>query len=639
MKHTLAERVADNLKRYPPFHLFIAADLIEVASHIDILYLEKGKVVFAEGDAPHQQFYVVHKGAISIEKKRGNQMQTLDKCDEGDIFGLRPLFAQERYQLAAIAEEESILYAIPIDRFKPLLAKNLRAGAFLLESFASNTPSPYVIDRASVTAGQPGLSETATPDLHELQPVRIVKKLITIKRNTSVTKVAQLMQTHGIGSVVIEENEIPIGIVTDKDLRRYVAGGTFDGAAAVETIMSAPVICYPPGITIAQAQITMLKHQISHIVITKDGTPNSPVAGIVSEQDIMVSQGNNPSALMKAINRAQKTKELKKIRRQTEQLLKAYLENNLPLTHISKIIFELNDATIKRVIELRLQKSDTPPPATFCWLSLGSQGRKEQLLATDQDNAIIFADVPEEQLEATRTWFVHLAEEVNKRLNTIGFEYCPAEMMARNPKYCLSLSEWKEQFTQWISKPGADEILLCSIFFDFDISYGNVSLSKALAEHIFTLTENHQLFLTLMAQTALLNPSPLGFFRQFLVESNGEHKDFFDLKKRALMPITDVARLLILQHRVQHINNTFERYEKLAELEPQNKEIYRDASYATKALLKFRAKQGVMHRDSGRYIELNTLTKEERMKLKRCFKTVRDLQELVKLRFKITGIL
>jgi len=257
-------------------------------------------------------------------------------------------------------------------------------------------------------------------------------------------------------------------------------------------------------------------------------------------------------------------------------------------------------------------------------------------LQTDQDNALIFEDVPAEKLEETRAYFLELARKVNKRLNIIGYEYCPAEMMAKNPKYCLSLSEWKSQFTNWIIDPGNDEILLCSIFFDFDISYGNIKLSNELADHIFSLTKDNRKFYAVMGATALRNPSPLGFFRQFLVEEDGENKDYFDIKKRGITPITDAARLLILYHQVKNISNTAERFEKLAQLETNNKELFLACAYASKVLLKFRTKHGLENRNSGRFIDLENLGKEEKIKLKRCFKSIRQVQELIKYRFEVT---
>src|SRR5690606_24045245 len=258
----------------------------------------------------------------------------------------------------------------------------------------------------------------------------------------------------------------------------------------------------------------------------------------------------------------------------------------------SKILFEVNYQTIKSFIERRLDQKVEQHPVKHAWMSIGSQVRKEQLLLSDQDNAIIFEDVCESQLDTTKSYFIKLAKIVNKSLYTIGFDYCPADMMARNPRWCLPLRQWKEQFENWMVNPENEDILLCSIFFDYDISYGDVHLTNQLADHIFHMCENNQIFLAAMASVSLRSPSPLGFFRQFLIERNGEHKDFFDLKKRALMPITDAGRVLILQHKIKNINNTAERFEKLASIEPQNSELYLSCSYAAKALLKFRTKQG-----------------------------------------------
>lgn len=639
MKNTIAERIADFLKRFPPFDLLKPHQLLEVAEQVKVIYKQKGEYVFEQNTKGHDQFYVVQKGAVAIQKTESDIVKTLDKCDEGDAFGLRPLFANENYLISAVADEESILYAIPIESFKPLIKRNYRVGQFLIESFASNTRNPYSREHRGKLYTEEDVVEESTPELFELQPVKYVKNIISCHKDDPVHMVAQMMSTNKVGSILVLENQIPLGIVTDKDIRNTIAVGKYPIEIAVEKIMTSPVICYPKGLTIAQAQVAMIKHKISHLCLTKDGTPNTKAIGIVSEHDIIVSQGNNPAALIKAIKRANKTKTLRAIRERVMHLLKGYITQNIPMTHVSRIFFELNDATIKRVIERSLKKMEQEPPVKFAWMSLGSQGRKEQLLHTDQDNAIVFEDVPLDKLESTKAYFIALAKLVNKGLYGIGFEYCPADMMARNPSWCLPLSQWKAQFEDWMINPENQDILLCSIFFDYDISYGDVNLTNQLADHIFQLSENNQLFLAAMASVSLRSPSPLGFFRQFLVERNGEHKDFFDLKKRALMPITDAGRVLILQHKIKNINNTAERFEKLASLEPQNSELYLSCSYTAKALLKFRTKQGLMHNDTGRFIALNTLSKEERIKLKRCFKTISEIQELIKLRFKVSSFI
>lgn len=639
MNNLISERVADFLQHYPPFNEMHARDLLALSEEVSILYFEKGRLIFTEGETAHPHFYVVHKGAVEL--RSGDQKEIVDLCDEGDIFGLRPLMAHENYIMEAKAFEESILYAIPIETFKPYIQNYEELGTFLIESFASNTRNPYSrrpLEQASATSVTAD-SLDKTSRLLDFQPIAFTKKIVTCKPGTTSKEVAERMTKKKVGSVIVVRNGLPVGIITDKDLRNRIVTGRFPVTATADQIMTSPVITYPRNLTVTQAQIAMMKSSISHLCLTEDGTPNTRVVGMLSKHDVMLSLGNNPTVLMKAIKRAKKNHQLRPIRKSIQRLLRGYLDNNIPMSIILKLISELNDACIKQVIQIALNKMPDPPPVPFAWLAMGSQGRGEQLLHTDQDNALIFQDTEPEQLEKTTNYFLTLAKSINKGLQLIGYEYCPAEMMASNPNWCMSLEQWKVAVSQWITNPGKEEVLLSSIFFDYNLVYGDPSLVDQLSTHIFETTRKYPTFFLHLASGALQNPSPTGFFRQFLVEQDGAYKDFFDIKRRALMPLTDAARVLILSHNIKSINGTPERFEKLAELEENNRELYLACSYATKALLKFRTKQGMLHNDSGRFIALDALGKEEKIKLKRTFKTIKEIQELITVRFKVSSIL
>ncbi|HJS01261.1 MAG TPA: DUF294 nucleotidyltransferase-like domain-containing protein [Flavobacterium sp.] len=638
MKNTISQRVADFLKNFPPFNFLDQIDIEVLSEQVSIIYKDKGAVIFTENEETHDSFYVVHKGAIELRKKAQNDI--LDMCDEGDIFGLRPLIAHENYKMEAITHEETILYAIPIAIFKPYAIKNPNVGSFLIDSFASNTHNPFSKSHSGKLYGNI-FNENGNPEeiidtdnkILDLQPIKYSKKIITCSRAATAKEIAKTMTKKNIGAMLVVEDMLPIGIITDKDLRNKIVTGDYSINTTADVIMNSPVITYSKKMTITQAQMAMMKSNISHLCLTKDGTANTKAVGILSKHDVMVALGNNPAVLIKALKRVKKVKEIKPIRTNIMQLLQGYLNQNIPITLTSKIITELNDACIQRVIELSLTKMKTPPPVKFSWLALGSQGRSEQLLHTDQDNALIYEDVPAEKEETTRKYFLELAAIVNKGLFEIGYDYCPAEMMASNPKWCLSLNQWKKIVHNWISKPGKDEVLLSFIFFDYSLSYGDRDLANELADYIFGDIDANPIFYVHLVSGALQSPSPTGFFRQFLVEQDGAHKDFFDIKRRALMPLADAARVLILSHRIKGISNTPERFEKLAELEPQNKELYLSCAYSYKALLKFRTKQGLLHHDSGQFIELESLSKLEKVKLKGAFKTIKELQEVISMRF------
>ncbi|MBC30872.1 MAG: nucleotidyltransferase [Muricauda sp.] len=638
MSNVISERIADFLKDFPPFSLLEKKVLCKLAENVTVIYKEKNSIIFNAGEKAHDHFYVVHKGAVTLTDKESKEV--IDICDEGDIFGLRPLMAKDDYYLRATTKEESILYAVPIELFRPLAQKNTEVGQFLIESFASNTRNPYsdVYKGRLFGDGKQPTSNEASAELLALQPVPYFTDLIFADEQTPIKEAAVLMSKNKVGCVLVMKDDRLVGIITDNDLRDKVVTGKVPITAPAKDVMTSPVITYRPGLTITQAQMAMMKSDIDHLILTSDGTPDSEVIGILSKHDIVVALGNNPVELMNAIKRAQTTKELKRIRNGVTQLLQGYLDQNIPMTLTSKVISELNDACIKQIIKLSLDQMPTEPPVGFAWLAMGSQGRSEQLLHTDQDNALLFENVPKKQHKKTSEYFHQFAKKVNEGLKAIGYEYCPANMMASNPLWCHSLNEWKEVVLHWMKNPGPDEVLLSSIFFDYNLTYGDKDLVNDLSNFIFENVEKHPLFLARLAKGALQNPSPSGFFRSFLLEQDGAHKDFFDLKQRALMPLVDGARVLILSHAVKSINNTAERFEKLATLEPQNKELYMACSYASKALLKFRIKQGLLHNDSGRFIALDKLSKEEKVKLKRTFKTIKELQELISVRFQTSAI-
>ena len=640
MKNTISHRVADFLKNFPPFSFLNQKDTEVLSEQISIIYKEKDSVVFAENEETHNFFYVVHKGAVALRK--GLKNDTLDMCDEGDIFGLRPLLANENYKMEARAYEETILYAIPISVFKPYALENKSVGNFLIESFASNAGSnTYTESYRGKLYGETLAGELLDNDTQilDIQPVKYSKKIVTCSSATSAKEIAQIMTKKNVGAILVVEDKLPIGIITDKDLRDKIVTGEYSIASSASVIMSSPVITYPKNLTTTQAQMAMMKSNISHICLTKDGTPNTKAVGILSKHDVMVSIGNNPAVLIKAVKRAKKYKEIKPIRASIMHLLQGYIDQNIPITLTSKIITELNDVCIQQVIAISLKKMATPPPVKFAWLAMGSQGRSEQLLQTDQDNALVYEDVAEELKEKTKKYFLDLATHVNKGLFEIGYDYCPAEMMASNPKWCLSLEEWKKTVHHWITNTGKDEVLLSFIFFDYSLSYGDSEIANKLSDFILEDIKANPVFYLHLVSGALQSPSPTGFFRQFLLEQDGANKDSFDIKRRALMPLSDAARVLILSHSVKSISNTPERFEKLAELEPQNKELYLSCAYSYKTLLKFITKQGLLHKDSGQYIALEHLTKLEKIKLKSTFKTIKELQEIISIRFNPSNIL
>lgn len=627
MSNIVSQRIFDFLKDFPPFNFIKHSDLITISSTCVVRYLEKEELVFNTNDALHKYFYVVKDGAVGLY--RNNHL--VDHCDEGDVFGIRAILRNDAYQLKAAAIEESIVYALPADQFLDMVQNNLEVHKYLATAFASNL---------AITNEEKDTAEASNIDILPLQRVQYSTPVVTCKTEDTIAEAAKLMTVHKIGSILItDSHQQPLGIITDKDLRSKIATGFFNINETVTQIMSAPVYTFPPDISALESQMAMLEKGISHLCITQDGTVNSQVLGMVTAHDIVVMNTNNPSVLLKQIKRAKTFEDLAQIRHKLQPLIQAYLDSELPVDFIASVVSSVNNCITQKIIEQVITTKTQQPPTAFTWLALGSQGREEQLLFTDQDNALIFEDVDETEQAQVKTYFLDLAADINKAIAIVGFEECPANMMASNPQWCMSISDWKAQFDKWITRPSENSVMMCTIFFDFKRIYGDASLESKLSESIQQAVGSYEVFLNYLGLNALQNPPPLSFFRQFVVEDSGAHHDQFDIKARAIMPLVDAARLLILEKGVNDPKSTTKRYEALAKLEPQNEVLYQSCVDAFKTLLAFRTIEGLKYKDSGRFVKLEHLSKSNRLKLKQAFKPIKEVQNVIQIRFKLAQLM
>lgn len=644
MENAIPQRVHDFLKNYPPFSLLEEGILLDIAAKIKIRYIQEQSLVFAQEEETRKEIYLVKEGAIHLLHSTDGETQLVEVCDQGEIFGLRPLAGTPIYTLSAKAVEESLLYVIPTAVLLPIIETHPKVAWYFAQSFAAGNASlsQNKQDRSLFSAHPSPIDKTF--ELVEIQSIGHSKKPVTCSLNTSIRDAAQTMRSQNVGSIVITDAEhIALGILTDRDLRNKVVTGDIGLEQAVSEIMSHPVITMTPQLTVADVQVLMMKHGIHHLVLTENGTNTSPVVGVISEHDLLVIQGNNPAVLIREIKRSTSGQALKIIREKAEMLLKKYLFQEVAIGFISSMITQVNDAIIVRAIQLAEEASTEEgylsPGLRWCWLALGSEGREEQLLRTDQDSALVFEDVPEDRLAITKAYFLQLSQKVTKLLFECGFDYCPGDMMASNPAWCLPLSSWKKQFSAWILTPTQQHVLYSNIFFDFRPIWGHWPLADELTTHIFDTIGKRETFLSFMARNALQNAAPLTFFRQFMVERSGEHKDQFDIKGRAMMPLADAARVLILAAQLPQVNNTFRRFDKLAELEPQNRALFEQAADAYEILVRYRALQGLKNDTSGRYFKPSELSKMERLNLRNSFKPLRELQDLLTVRFRLNFLI
>jgi len=647
--NTIVERVAVDLSHYPPFDNLSQEILQELAASVSVSYHDEGEVIFRKGDDLRECAFMVMKGAVRLFEHFDDNEVLVDLCDEGDIFGVRAIFARQDYVMTAQVAEESLLYEIPVDNIRRLFREHPAVAMFFAAEFAKSVEEiDHSLTEAYRRSAGSSIREHACRSFleNETLEVRPVASVTTCPPDISIQDAARIMSEQDIGSIVVVSPERhPMGIITDTDLRKKVVAvpGSIK-ERPVRDIMSSPVYTINEGKTIADMVMLMVKTKLRHFCITADGSPDSPVTGIISEHDIITSEGNNPAVIMKALMQAQSFEELKEQRDKAEKLLQVYVEQDVAVHFIANIITEINDAIITRAIGFSLTRlepersriSDKLPE--FCWLSLGSEGRREQLLRTDQDNAILYEDPAPSDAEQVQEYFLQLAREVTGILQECGFVRCPADVMASNPKWCQPVSVWTGYFRKWIQTPEPRALMHSTIFFDFRPVYGQSKLASRLKQEIFAEISRNSGFLQFFAKNALQNPPPLGFFRNFVVEKSREHANEFDIKARAMMPLSDAARVLSYEQEIAEYFSTPERFRRLSTLMPDMKDLLQEASAAYEFLMRLRTVNGLKSGGSGRYIKPETLNKLDRQMLRNVFGAIEKVQKGLTLRFQLDYI-
>jgi CBS domain-containing protein len=340
---------------------------------------------------------------------------------------------------------------------------------------------------------------------------------------------------------VVEGEDRPVGVFTVRDLiSRVILPGT-DLNTPMREVMTPNPVSLAPSAHAFEAAMLMARHGFRHVLVA-DG---NRLTGVISEKDLFSLQRVGVTQISASIRGAANLDTLVKAAEDIRQLGHNMMAQGVAAEQLTQILSTLNDILTQRIIELECSATKDCRHA-FCWLAFGSEGRLEQTLSTDQDNGIIFT-VPEgETADQARACLLPLAERINRALDACGFPLCKGEIMAMNPKWCLSLDEWKATFARWIDSGDPESLLNASIFFDFRPLLGQEKLAEELQSWLLAKTTTTPRFLHQMAANALRNRPPLGLVRDFVVDGEGDQANTLDLKLNGTTPFVDAARVLSL---------------------------------------------------------------------------------------------
>ncbi len=344
------------------------------------------------------------------------------------------------------------------------------------------------------------------------------------------------------------------------------------------------------------------------------------------------------TSLIREINHANAIEEVIGKHSQLPRLIHSMITSGTKIRTVTWLVTAFAEAILNKIFQFALDEVG-PSPVPFAFVTLGSEGRKEQTLKTDQDNAIIFRDPgSEKEMKAVQSYFLKLGEKVCMWLDQAGYDYCNGGIMAKNPKWCQPLSVWKKYFLKWTTTTEPENLMNASIFFDFRFSYGQESIVENLYEYLFEIIQGNAGYFSSMAQNAMQFKPPIGFFNNLITEKKGDYKKCLDIKK-ANTPIVDFARLYSLFHRIKE-TNTQDRIYQLYIKKVLSRSEYNEIEQAYSFLMQIRF-IGQINSILGEkfmptnYVNPKTLSSIERKMLKEIFKKIKTFQ--IKLCLDFTG--
>ncbi|MCX8085147.1 MAG: DUF294 nucleotidyltransferase-like domain-containing protein [Calditerrivibrio sp.] len=623
------DRLNDILIRYEPFSVLSPLEIEELTAKIVLKKYKKGEMLVTQGQPVEKCIRFVLDGSakVFVISDTGDEVVVDYRC-QGDIIGLLSIATEGGSLVNVVVVDDLTCYELSKDDLYELFSKNYR----FLDSFLNIYVKKY-LRKVSAEFKENALYYGSIDRLFftSLISYLVVSDYPSVSKDTSILEAARMMMEKNYSAAIVLENGTALGIITDKDLRKKVVAKGLDYNTPVSSVMSSPVFTVESDITCFEAIVKMVSLGVHHLVVTD----NSKILGVVDSESLMNLQSSSPLSFAREIELQESVDRLSELSDKIINVSATMYRNGFRAENITKIVSELNDRVLRRIIEIGI-KIIGEPPVRFCWLAMGSEGRKEQTFRTDQDNGIIFEDVDDTRKKEVVAYFKSLAEFVNDALIKCGFPPCPGNYMARNPEWCQPISTWKRYFEKFFAMPTTDAVLKGQIIFDFRGVYGDKNLSLELRNFINNL-KNRSLFINFMAKGLVNYGSPLTFFGSFVTEKDDNGDETFDIKKKVLAPLVGIIRLFAIEEGLMSLS-TLERINDLVRIRHKVIiEYYREIEQSFNFLLDIRMRNQIYQYISGlevtNNIKVQSLSSIESRNLKLACQLLDKLHDVLKRRY------
>ncbi|WP_457643309.1 putative nucleotidyltransferase substrate binding domain-containing protein [Persephonella sp.] len=596
------------LQETPPFSYLSERELVSIVESSYLDYVPEDSLIVEENQTP-EYVYLIVKGS-AVLKKDGI---TVDILEKGDTIGDSAVLLEQPYQFSAKTLEDSILLLIPAEKFRQTAEKIPDFKEFFTRETLKK-----------LAEGYRRLQET--PDDISLMPVKEfpLKPAVFCREDESIAEVARRMSEKVVSYCILGDESSIKGIITDRDLKdRVLAKGLMPENVKASQVKTYPVETVESDRFIFEAVLKMVRKNIKRIPVVE----NKKVIGIIEDRDIFIRQSKNIVHFIHQIEKENDIKVLKELYISVEESIEPIFKTGKDIEILQKYISEINDRFTQKAVELALE--EIGKKGRFTFFVFGSEGRKEQTINTDIDNGIAFT-------EGKREDILEIGRRAVEILIEIGFPRCEGNVMASNPQWVRTVDEWKKIIENWILEPTPSNIMYTAIFFDLRAVYGDQSTAEKIREHIFKTVNANKNFLVLMTMKALDFEPPIGFFKEFIVEKSGEHKNELDIKKGGIFPVVQGIRVLSMENRISE-TNTIDRIRMLKNKIGENlsDELIESFKFMQALRLKNQLEKIKEGKKPDNYINPEKLSKFEKDLLKDAFKIVKKFQDMLGVHFRL----
>ncbi len=606
------------LRQHQPFSLLPDDALQQVAQSVDVAYYKAGSQILELG-AEINDWFILRSGAVEVYRRNG---ELYNRLTAGGFFGEFGLLRNRRARFPVTALEDSLTYLVPAELFAHLFEE--------YEDFADQVEVEDSTRLRQAVARREDANELMTARIETL----VSREPVLLPYTASARMAAQRMTEENVSALLVVDetqgdDDALVGIVTDRDItdRLVAAGLPFE--TPVTEVMSSQLTWVAHNQLVFEAMLHMLRDNVHHLPVLRKGIP----LGVITLPDIVQYESQNSLFVVRSIFSAQTVAELTALVPHVRSSFRRMIAEDANSRMIGSSMAVIGRSFKQRLLELAEEKLG-PPPVSYCFLALGSMAREEQLIVTDQDNAIILDN--RFDAEQHDDYFLQLATFVSDGLAACGYQYCNGGIMATNKTWRQPLKVWEQYFTDWIEKPTPEFLLNSSIFFDLEGVWGETRWADMLNKLIRSKAQHNSRFLACMARCALQRTPPLGFFKSFVMEVNGNHTQSINMKRRGTAPLADLIRVHALSVGSAS-RNSFERLQDIIDAKILSPGSGPDMRDALELIAMVRIRHQALDLDAGiepdNNIEPENLSDFERKNLRDAFLIVANAQKYLKYRY------